>query len=88
MEVKAVMNTHPNSRLWETYLQSSSSSRFFVDFEKTLLGFDRHLPAVFPLLVGAEHYQSLEIALPNVGEHYLKVEFSIAISVTTLPFDN
>jgi hypothetical protein len=35
----------------------------YVDFEKTL-------PAkcsAFPLLFGAEHYQSLEIALTNVG---------------------
>jgi hypothetical protein len=37
-----------------------------VDFEKTLPAFDQHLPAtssVFPLLFGAEHYQSLETAL-------------------------
>jgi hypothetical protein len=37
---------------------------------KQLPGFDQHLPAkcsVFPLLFGAEHYQSLEIALTNVG---------------------
>jgi hypothetical protein len=49
----------------------------FVGFEKTLPGFDQHLPAtssVFPLLFGAEHYQSLEIALINVGYHYLKVD--------------
>jgi hypothetical protein len=41
-----------------------------------LLRFD-HLPAkcsVFPLLFGAEHHQSLEIALTNVGQHYVKVE--------------
>jgi hypothetical protein len=41
-----------------------------------LPGFDQHLPAkrsVFPLLFGAEHYQSLEIALTSVGPHYLKV---------------
>jgi hypothetical protein len=32
--------------------------------------FDQHLPAkcsVFPLLFGAEHYQSLEIVFTNVG---------------------
>jgi hypothetical protein len=48
-----------------------------VGFEKTLPGFDQHLPAkcsVFPLLVDAEHYQSLEIALTNVGYHFLKVD--------------
>jgi hypothetical protein len=28
----------------------------------------------FPLLFGAEHYQPLEIALTNIGEHYLKVD--------------
>jgi hypothetical protein len=42
-----------------------------------LPGFDRHLPAefsVFSFLFGAEYYQSLEIALPNVGEHYQKVD--------------
>jgi hypothetical protein len=42
----------------------------FVGFEKTLPGIDQHLPAkcsVFPLLFGAEHYQSLGIALTNVG---------------------
>jgi hypothetical protein len=41
-----------------------------VGFEKTLPGFDQHLPAkcsVFPLFSGAEYYQSLEIALINVG---------------------
>jgi hypothetical protein len=56
-----------------------------------LPGFDQHLPSkcsVFPLLFGAEHYQSLEIALTNVGLHYLKVDFSILSSVTTLRFDN
>jgi hypothetical protein len=40
-------------------------------------GFDQHLAAkcsVFPLLLGAEHYQSLEISLTDVGQHYLKVE--------------
>jgi hypothetical protein len=42
----------------------------FVGFEKTLSGFDQHLPAkssVSQLLSGAEHYKSLEIALANVG---------------------
>jgi hypothetical protein len=41
----------------------------FMGFEKTLPGFDQQLPAkcsVFPFLFGAEHYQSLEIALTNV----------------------
>jgi hypothetical protein len=28
---------------------------------------------VFPLFFGAEHYQSLEIALTKVRAHYLKV---------------
>jgi hypothetical protein len=39
-------------------------------FEKTLPGFDQQLPAkcsVIPSLFSAEHYQSLEIALTNVG---------------------
>jgi hypothetical protein len=42
----------------------------FMGFEKTLPGFDQHLPAkcwVFPLLFDAEHNQSLETALTNVG---------------------
>jgi hypothetical protein len=42
----------------------------FMGFEKTLPGFDQHLPAkcsVFPLLFGAEHYQSLEMSSTNVG---------------------
>jgi hypothetical protein len=45
-------------------------SLIFVDLEKTLSGFDQHLPSkcsVFPLLFGAGHYQSLETALTNVG---------------------
>jgi hypothetical protein len=29
--------------------------------------------SVFPLLFGAEHYRALEIALTNVGQHYLRV---------------
>jgi hypothetical protein len=49
-----------------------------VGFEKTFPGFDQHLPAkcsVFPVvLFVVEQYQSLEIALTNVGEHYLKVD--------------
>jgi hypothetical protein len=51
----------------------------FVGFEKTLPGCDQHLPAkcsVFPLPFGAEHCQSLETALPNVGKHYLTVDLS------------
>jgi hypothetical protein len=42
----------------------------FVDFDKTLSGFDQHLPgksSVFQLLFGGELYQSLEIALTNFG---------------------
>jgi hypothetical protein len=42
-----------------------------------LPGFHQHLPAkcsVFLFVSGAEHYQSLEIALTNVGQHYLKVD--------------
>jgi hypothetical protein len=48
-----------------------------VGFEKTLPGFDQHLPAkcfVFPFLFLAEHNQSLEIASTNVGLPYLKVD--------------
>jgi hypothetical protein len=48
-----------------------------VGFEKTLPGFDQHRTAkcsTFALLFGADHYQSLELALPNVGLLYLKVE--------------
>jgi hypothetical protein len=47
-----------------------------VGFEKTLPGFDQHLPAkclIFPLIFGAEHCLSLETGLIKVGEHYLKV---------------
>jgi hypothetical protein len=35
-----------------------------------LPGFDQQLPekcSVFPLFFGAEHFQSLEIALTNIG---------------------
>jgi hypothetical protein len=42
----------------------------FVGFEKTLPGSDQQLPpkcSVLPLRFGAEHYQSLEIAVTNVG---------------------
>jgi hypothetical protein len=42
----------------------------FVGFERMLPGFDQHLAAkcpVIPLLFGAEHHQSLAIALTNVG---------------------
>jgi hypothetical protein len=48
-----------------------------VGFEETLPGFDQHLPeecSVFPLLSGADYSQSLEIALNNVGKHYLKMD--------------
>jgi hypothetical protein len=41
-----------------------------VGLEETLPGVDQHLPgkcSVFPLLFGAEQYQSLETALTNVG---------------------
>jgi hypothetical protein len=41
-----------------------------MDFEKTLPGFDQKLPAkcsVFQFLLGAEHYQFLEITLTNIG---------------------
>jgi hypothetical protein len=37
----------------------------------------KHLPAkcpVSPLLFAAEHYESLEIALTNIGQNYLKVD--------------
>jgi hypothetical protein len=47
-----------------------------VGFEKALPGFVQHLHAkcsALPLLTGVEHCQSLEIALTNVGHHYLKV---------------
>jgi hypothetical protein len=49
----------------------------FVASEKTLPGFDQQLPAkcsVIPLLFGAEHNQSLEIALTNDGQQYLKMD--------------
>jgi hypothetical protein len=62
----------------------------FVGFEKTLPGFDQHFPvtcSVCQSLFGAEHYQSLEIALTNIGWHYLKVDLFIFSSVTMLPFD-
>jgi hypothetical protein len=39
--------------------------------------FDQHFPgkySIFPLLFCAEQYQSLETALTNVGEDYLKVD--------------
>jgi hypothetical protein len=59
------------------YLTANKLAKLiFVGFEKTLPGFD-HLPAkysVFPLLFGAEHYQCLEIALTNVGDHSLNVD--------------
>jgi hypothetical protein len=48
-----------------------------MGFEKTLPGFGQHVPAkcsVFPLLFGAEHNQSLGIALTNVEWHYLKMD--------------
>jgi hypothetical protein len=48
-----------------------------VGFEKMLPGFDQHLPpkcSVLPLLFGSERCQPLEIALTNVGYHYLKVD--------------
>jgi hypothetical protein len=41
-----------------------------VGFEQTLPVFDQRLSekfSVFPLLSGAEYYQSLEIALTKVG---------------------
>jgi hypothetical protein len=50
----------------------------FVGFEKKLSGFDQLLAkcSVFKFLFGAEHCQSLEIALTNFGLHYLKVDLS------------
>jgi hypothetical protein len=42
----------------------------FVGFEIKLPGFDEQRPgncSVFPLLFGTGHYQSLKIALINVG---------------------
>jgi hypothetical protein len=56
-------------------LQNSKAKVFIVNFfggggfEKTLPGFDQYFPAkcsVSPLLLGAEHYQSLETAVTNV----------------------
>jgi hypothetical protein len=58
----------------------------FLSLEKTFPGFDQHLPAkcpVFPLLFGAEHYQSLGTASTNVG----RWSFSILSSATTWRFD-
>jgi hypothetical protein len=48
-----------------------------VGFEKRLPEFDQQVPAkcsVFPLRFGAEHFQSLEIASTNVGQHYRNVD--------------
>jgi hypothetical protein len=67
------------------YLTAKKFTQFiFVGFEKTLPGFDQRLPAkcsVFPLLFGAEHYQSLETALINFGQHYLKVDLEFCNDV-------
>jgi hypothetical protein len=52
------------------YLTAKLVYLIFVGFEKTLPGFDEHLPAkcsVLPFLFGAEHYKSLETAVTNVG---------------------
>jgi hypothetical protein len=46
------------------------TAKIFVGFEKRPPWFDQHFPAkfsVFPLVFRAEHHQSLEIALANVG---------------------
>jgi hypothetical protein len=69
VSIVAVMNNPPNSRLW---FPNCKEARLvdFVGVEKTRPGVDPPLPAkcsVFPLLFGAEHYQSLETALTNVG---------------------
>jgi hypothetical protein len=63
----------------------------FVVFEKTRPGFNQNFPimcSVFSLHFGAEHYQSLEIAVTNVMEHYLREGISIPSSVITLHFNN
>jgi hypothetical protein len=55
-----------------------------MSLKETLPGFDQHLPSkrsVFPLFFGAEHYQSLEIVLTDVGQHYLEMDlFNIELS--------
>jgi hypothetical protein len=60
-----------------------------VGFEKTLPGFDQQLPvkcSVFPLIFGAEHYQSLETALSNVGWQYLEVDIFHIEFCNEVPF--
>jgi hypothetical protein len=51
-------------------LNNFNEHAFRDTYMSKLTGFDQKLPAecsIFPLLFGAEHYQSLEIALINVG---------------------
>jgi hypothetical protein len=61
----------PSKQSFVVYLTAKKLVKLiFVGFEKTLPGFDQLLPAkcsVFTLHFGAEHYQSLEIALTNFG---------------------
>jgi hypothetical protein len=61
----------PSKQSFVVYLTAEKLVKLiFVGFEKTLPGFDQQLPAkcsVFPLLFGAEHYHSLEIALSKIG---------------------
>jgi hypothetical protein len=59
--------------LIESMLQNAIKCQyapFLVRKVSELPGFDQSLPvkcSIFPLLFGAEHYQSLETALTNVG---------------------
>jgi hypothetical protein len=67
----------------------TSDVQAVFSFEKALPEFDRYVPAkcsVFPFLFGAEHYQSLEIALTNVGQHYLKLDVFHIESCKDVPF--
>jgi hypothetical protein len=54
----------PSKQSFEVYLTTKKHAQIiFVGCKKALPGFDQQLPAkcsVFPLLFGAEHYQSLE----------------------------
>jgi hypothetical protein len=65
-------------RILESILQNANELQLMSLISK-LPGFDQRLPAkysVFQLLFGADHNQSLEIALNNVGYHYLNVGLS------------
>jgi hypothetical protein len=49
----------------------------FCEIRETIPGFNQHLPAkyfIFLLIFSVEHYQYLENAVTNIGQHYLKVK--------------